>query len=428
MSWKSYYQEHLLNADALMDKLPKEDITCTMPSGPAEPRVICRAFYDHRERFRNVRLISMMMLGEMVYCRPEMAGHFRFISTFNGADSRKHVAAKTADFVPVYFHQMPRYIREFAKPDVAILHVSAPDEHGWCSFGTNVDYQEAAVESARIVIAQINRQMPRSLGQTQVHITNIDWFIEVDEEIPGIPAPKIGEVEKAIGANCASLIRDRDCLQLGIGAIPDAVLKQLTDKRDLGIHSEMLTDSVCGLMDAGIITNRYKQLDKYASTATFAMGTPDLYRFLDNNPGVNLLPVDYTNEPRIIARQDNMVTVNSALQVDLLGQVAADTIGKMQYSGVGGQVDFVRGANMSRNGRNIIALPSTAKQGTVSRISLTLPEYGAVTTGRFDVDYVVTEYGIARLFGKNVVERAEALIAIAHPNFRDELKKQFQAI
>ena len=425
MSWKTYYQEHLTNMESLLDKLPKENAKFLTSHVTGEPKAINRALAEHKEQFRNIALHNLLVMGEAPYCRPEMEGHFRYSTIFACADTRGPVANGSADYVPLYYHEYPRYVRECLKPDVMILHVSRPDEHGWCSFGTTVDFQMAGVETADLVVAQMNDQMPRTLGNCRIHVTQIDWMVEVSEPIPAIPPAKIGPVEQAIGKNCASLIRDRDCLQLGIGAIPDAVLKQLTDKHDLGIHSEMLSDSVAGLMEAGIITNRYKTLNQGVSVATFAMGTPALYEFMDNNPGVFMAPVDYTNHPRVICQQENMVAVNSALQVDLFGQVAADTVGKLQYSGPGGQVDFVRGTNMSKGGRNIIAMPSTAKHGTVSRIALALEEGGAVTTNRFDVDYVVTEYGIAKLWGKNLSERAEALISIAHPDFREKLKMDY---
>lgn len=426
MGWETYYKEHLLDMEALLNKLPHENAKILTSHVTGEPKAVNRALADHRKAFHNITLHNLLVMGEAPYCRPEMEGHIRYSTIFACADTRKPVAEGRADFVPLYYHEYPRYVRETLRPDVMILHVSRPDAHGWCSFGTTVDFQLSGAETAPLVVAQVNDQVPRALGNCRIHVTDIDWMVEVSEPIPAIPSAKIGPVEQAIGANCAALIRDQDCLQLGIGAIPDAVLKQLTDKRDLGIHSEMLSDSVVGLMDAGVITNRCKQLDRGASVATFAMGTQALYRFMDNNPGIFMAPVDYTNHPRVICQQDNMVAVNSALQVDLMGQVAADTVGRLQYSGPGGQVDFVRGANMSKGGRNIIALPSTAKGGTVSRIAPVLAEGGAVTTNRFDVDYVVTEYGAAKLWGRNLSQRAEALIAIAHPDFREELRAAYR--
>lgn len=425
MSWRSYYLEHLVDMESLLGKLPKENATFVTSHVTGEPKAINRALAEQKEWFHNISLNNALVLGDAPYCRPEMQGHFRYSTIFACGDTRKPIEDGRSDYVPLYYHEYPKYVRNQLKPDVAILHVTRPDENGWCSFGTAVDYQMAAVETADLVVAQLNDQMPRTLGNCCVHVTDIDWMVEVSEPVPAIPPAIIGPLERAIGSNCASLIRDCDCLQLGIGAIPDAVLKQLSDKRDLGIHSEMLSDSVVDLMKANIITNRYKQLEKGRSVATFAMGTPGLYQFIHDNPGIFMAPVDYTNHPLVISQQENMVTVNSALQVDLMGQVAADTVGRFQYSGPGGQVDFVRGANMSKGGRNIIAMPSTAKGGTVSRITPLLSWGSGVTTNRFDVDYIVTEYGVARLWGKSLSQRAEALISIAHPDFREQLKAAY---
>lgn len=425
MGWETYYKEHRLSMDQLIAKLPRENAIFLSSHAAAEPKAILKAMVKKKENFRNIKLHNLLVMGEVPYCQPGVEKHIRYSTIFACMGSRKAIAEGRTDYVPLYYHEYPKYVKSCMKPNVMILHISEPDAYGWCSFGTTVDFQMAAAEQADLVVAQINKQMPRAMGNSRIHITQINWFTEVDEALPEIPKAKIGPVEKAIGTHCASLIRDKDCLQLGIGAIPDAVLMQLTDKHDLGIHSEMLSESVVDLMESGNITNRYKQLDPMMSTATFAMGTGRLYRYMNDNLGINMAPVDYTNHPRIICQQKQMVTVNSALQIDLFGQVAADTVGKMQFSGPGGQVDFVRGANMAEEGRNIIALPSTAKKGTVSRISLRLPEGGTVTTNRFDVDYVITEYGIAKLWGKNNEERAEELISIAHPDFRQRLKKEY---
>lgn len=423
MDWQAYYREHLLDMDGLVEKLPKENAVFLSSHAASEPKAIFQSLAKYKDLFRNIMIYDNLMMDDAPFCRPDMKGHFRYSIFFACKNTRKAIVEGEADYVPLYYHEYPRYVRECIKPDVAVLHVTCPDEHGWCSFGTTIDYIRAAMESSDLVVAQLNDQMPRSLGNNRVHVTEIDWMVKVSDPIPTLPPTVIGSVEQAIGTNCASLIHDQDCLQLGIGAIPDAILKQLTGKRDLGIHSEMLSNSVAGLMEAGIITNRYKQLDKGVSVATFAMGTQALYQFMHNNPGIFMAPVDYTNHPFIISQQDNMVAINGALQVDLLGQIAADTVGHLQYSGAGGQVDFVRGANMSKGGRNIIAIPSTAKGNTVSRIVPMLAEGSGVTTNRFDVDYVVTEYGVAKLWGKTLSQRMEALISIAHPDFREQLKK-----
>ena len=307
-----------------------------------------------------------------------------------------------------------------------LIQVSAPDEHGFCSLGVSVDYTKPAAEAAKLVIAQVNKNMPRTLGDSFLHVSRLDWVVEHDCPVIELQPPVIGDVEKAIGENCASLVRDGDTLQLGIGAIPDAVLLFLKDKKDLGIHSEMVSDGVVELVEAGVITNRRKTLHPGKSVVTFLMGTKRLYDYVDNNPAVEMYPVDYVNNPVIAAQNDNLVSINSCVQVDLMGQVVSTSVGLKQISGVGGQVDFVRGANMSRGGRTIMAMPSTAAKGSISKIVPFIDHGAAVTTNRYDVNYVVTEYGIARLKGKTLKDRARALIEISHPNFRESLQAEFE--
>jgi len=289
-----------------------------------------------------------------------------------------------------------------------------------------VDYAKYAAETARIVIAQINKEMPRTLGDSFIHISDIDYIVEYDEPIPQLQPPTITDVEKKIGGNCAKLIRDGDTLQLGIGAIPDAVLLSLKNKRDLGIHSEMFSDGVVELVGAGVINNRKKTLHNGKSIATFLMGTKRLYDYVNNNSAVEMYPVTYVNDPLIIAQNDNLVSINSCIQIDFLGQVVSDSVGPNQLTGVGGQVDFVRGASMSNGGRSIIAMPSTTADGSVSKIVPFIDEWAAVTTSRYDVQYVITEYGIAELWGYTIRERAKRLIQIAHPKFRDDLVEKFE--
>lgn len=309
-------------------------------------------------------------------------------------------------------------------PDVTIIQVSPPDEHGYCSFRISCDYTKGAAENSKIVIAQINKCMPRTLGNSFIHISDMDYIVEYDQPILQLTPPKIGEIEKKIGEHCASLIEDGDTLQLGIGAIPDAVLSFLKEKKDLGIHSEMISDGVVDLILAGVINNKKKNIHTGKCIISFLMGSQKLYDYVNDNPSVELHPVDYVNHSFIIAQNNNMVSINSALQVDLMGQVNAESIGDMQFSGTGGQVDFVRGASMSNRGRSIIAMPSTASKGTISKIVMNLDLGSTVTTSRNDVDYVVTEYGIAILKGKTLRERAKALISIAHPDFRQQLMEQ----
>jgi len=368
----------------------------------------------------------MVPMGKAEYAKPGMEPHFRHIAQFVGATTRETVKTGHGDYVPCFFSQITNQLDTTLKPDVAMVQLSPPDAHGYCSFGVSVDYTKRSAEVAPLVIAQINRHMPRTLGDCFIHVSELDLIVEHDAPLIELPPPKISDVERAIGEHCATLIRDGDCLQLGIGAIPDAVLLFLKDKRDLGIHSEMFSDGVVELVEAGIITNAKKNLHKGTMLATFLMGTKRLYDFVDNNPAVGMYPSNYTNDPYIAGQNDNLVSINSCVQVDLLGQVCADMIGPTQISGVGGQVDFVRAAAISKGGRSIIAMSSTAAGGSISKIVPMLDEGAAVTTSRNDVEYIVTEYGIANLKYRTVRDRARMLIQIAHPKFRDSLIEAFE--
>jgi 4-hydroxybutyrate CoA-transferase len=355
-----------------------------------------------------------------------MEKHFRHISQFVGGATRNTIVAGHGDYIPCFFSQIPYQLDTTIKPDVALIHLSLPDEHGYCSFGVAVDYTKHSTEVAPLVIAQINKHMPRTLGDSFIHVTDIDVIVEHDEPLIELSPPNITDVERAIGENCAKLIKDGDCLQLGIGAIPDAVLLFLKDKKDLGIHSEMFSDGVVELVEAGVITNSKKNFHKGKMLATFLMGTKRLYEFVHNNPAVAMYPSTYTNNPLVAGQNDNLVSINSCVQVDLLGQVCSEMVGTTQISGVGGQVDFVRAAAISKGGRSIIAMTSTAAGGKISKIVPTLDEGAAVTTSRNDVEYVITEHGIANLRYHTVRDRARMLINIAHPKFRDELKDAFE--
>jgi 4-hydroxybutyrate CoA-transferase len=308
--------------------------------------------------------------------------------------------------------------------DVALIQLSPPDNKGNLSFGVSADYTVAAAESAKIVLAEVNKQMPWTEGST-IHISQIDFLVETNHELLELPIPEISEIEEKIGFYVASLIPDKSNLQLGIGAIPDAVLKFLTEKKDLGIHSEMFSDGVVDLYEQGVITNKYNNLNPGKLTATFLMGTKRLYDFVNNNQNVVMRPVDYTNKISIAGQVNRLISINSAIQVDLYGQVCADTMGFQQFSGVGGQVDFVRASSISKDGKSIVALPSTNKKKTASRIVSQLYEGACVTTSRNDVHYIITEYGIADLRGKTVRQRAHSLIGVAHPDFRDRLTEDF---
>ena len=429
MSWQKIYEKKRMTADEAVKQIKSGD-RVVIAHATGEPTALVEAMVKNAEAYQNVEIVHMVAMGKGEYCKPEYQDNFRHNSLFLGASTRAAIAEGRGDFTPVYFSQIPDLFRNRLHPNVVLLHLSPPDEHGYCSYGVSVDYTKPAAECADLLIAQINPNMPRTLGDSFIHISELDCIVEEDVPLLELGKPTIGDVEKSIGEHCASLIQDGDCLQLGIGAIPDAVLLFLKEKQDLGIHSEMFSDGVVELVEAGVITNRRKTLHKGCCVATFLMGSRRLYDFVNNNPSVAMYPVDYVNDPAVIAKNDNLVSINSCVQVDLLGQVVSDSIGKKQFSGVGGQVDFVRGANLSRGGRTIMAMPSSLvrKDGTrISKIVTLIDEGAAVTTSRYDVDYVVTEFGVAQLKGKTLKERALALIAVAHPDFHEDLMKEYHS-
>ena len=422
--WKSDFSEKITS---------KEDAISVVESGnkvvfghaAGEPTTLVDELVRQKDRLQNVEIIHMVPLGESKYCLPEMKQHFHHNSLFAGAGTRQAIKEGRADYTPVFFSEIPRLFREEIIPiDIAFIQVSPPDEDGYMSFGVSVDYTMQASKSAKIVVAEVNNQMPRTIG-AYIHVSDIDRIIETDRSLKEINPPKITSIEEKIGSYIASLVPNRGNLQLGIGGIPDAALKFLIEKIDLGIHTEMFSDGVVDLFEQGVITNKYNNLNPGKFTATFLMGTKKLYKFVDNNPNVEMYPVDYTNNVMIAGKVNNLISINSALQVDLFGQVSADMLGYQQYSGVGGQVDFVRASSLSPGGKSIIAFPSTNKEKTISRIVPRLKEGSCVTTSRNDVHYVITEYGIANLRGKTIRQRAKALINIAHPDFRDRLIKDF---
>jgi len=425
VDWKTIYSERLTTAEEAVKRIKSGDRVATSHS-VGEPTFIIDAMVRNCKAYRDVEIVHMVPMGTSEYAQAGMEEHFRHNSVFVGASTRQTIKDGHGDYTPCYFSQIPNLFHRTLPLDVAIAHVSTPDEHGYCSFGVSVDYSKTAAEQAKVVIAQVNKHMPRTLGDTFMHVSQFDCIVEHDAPLIVLNPPKISDVERAIGEHCASLVKDGDCLQLGIGAIPDAVLLFLKDKKDLGIHSEMFSDGVVELVEAGVINNQKKNFNKGKSIATFLMGTQRLYDYVHNNPAVNMYPSTYTNDPYIAGQNDNLVSINSCLQVDLLGQVCSEMIGTAQYSAVGGQVDFVRGAALSKGGRSIIAMPSTAARGKLSRIVSVLDEGAAVTTSRNDVEYIITEYGIANLRYYTVRERARALINIAHPDFRDELKETFE--
>lgn len=421
--WKHKYSKKIMSAEEALKKVENND-RVVLGHACGEPPTLVEALVARAPELRNVEIVHMVAMGPAKYAQPGMEESFRHNSLFVGAATRKAISEGRALHTPCFFSEIPRLFTWRILPvDVTLMQVSPPDAEGFCSLGVSVDYTLASARSDRVTIAQMNRFMPRTMGE-RIHLDEIDCIVEKDEPIMELKPPVIGDKEKAIGENVAKLIEDGSTLQLGIGAIPDAVLLFLKDKKDLGIHSEMFSDGVLALAEAGVVTNRKKTINTGKFVVTFLMGTRKLYDFVDNNPDVMMRPVDYTNDPNIIGQHDKMISINSALQVDMMGQVNAEMIGRNQFSGVGGQLDFVRGASRSKGGKSIIALPSTASGGKVSRIVCELDRGSAVTTSRNDVHFIVTEYGAAELRGKSIRDRARALIAIAHPEFRDSLIKQ----
>ena len=426
MSWKGTYKSRITTAEKAIKAIKSGDYVVFSETAGI-PQLIAKTLAQHKDEYDDVKIYHMLTLGDAPYLKPECYGHFRHITNFVGGNSRQALLDQQADFIPCYFKDVPAMFGDAFPVDVAVVSVSNPDMDGYCSFGVSCDYAKAATKKAKTVIAEINEMTPYTFGPlNKIHVSEIDYIVPCAYKLPEIPNPVIGEVEKNIGKNCASLIQDGATLQLGIGAIPDAVLLSLYDKKDLGIHTEMFSDGVVDLVEAGVITNMRKNLHKGKFVSTFIMGTSKVYDFIDNNPAVTLYPVDYVNDPWVIGQNDNLISINSCIEVDMMGQVASETLGLKQFSGTGGQVDFVRGAKLSKGGISIMAMPSTAAKGTASRIVPFLAAGAAVTTPRNDVDYIVTEYGVAKLRGKTLRERAQNLIKIAHPDFREGLMKEYE--
>lgn len=422
MGWIDDYKGKLCTPDEAVQGIKSGD-RVYISGNAATPFPILEALAKRKDQFQNVELVHVLLLGEDPLSKPEMEGHFRHNSLFVGPADRSAVNEGRADYVPVHLHDVPRVLREKLPLDVAIVHLSPPDEHGFMSFGVEVMAGKLAVENARHIIALVNNKMPRTHGDSFVHVSRVHKIVEISMELPELPRGTFSKLEERIAKYITDLIEDGSTLQLGIGAIPDAVLAGLEGKKDLGIHTEMVSDGVMEAIEKGIITGSRKTLHPGKVVSTFILGTRKLYKFVHDNPIFELHPVEYTNNPFVIAQNEKMISINSALEVDLTGQVCADSIGPYIYSGFGGQVDFVRGAAESKGGKPIIALPSTAKNGTISRIVPYLKKGAGVVTSRADVRYIVTEYGVAELFGKNLKERAKALIEIAHPKFREELER-----
>ncbi len=432
MDWKANYKQKLTTASEAVKHIRSGD-KVVFSHCVSEPTALVNAMVKNAKNYKNVEISHMFSLGEGKYCQEEYKDNFHPNLWFLSGQTRKCVEGGWGDFTPLFFHEIPGFMRDGTIPvDVALIMVTPPDKDGKMSTGVSGDYTVQAVKSAKLVIAQVNKHVPFTYGDAVFSVDDIDFFVEENQELPTLPKAKIGSVEETIGKYCAELIEDGDTLQLGIGAIPDAVCHQLKHKKHLGIHSEMLGDGVVELYEAGAVDNSKKSIDKGKFVFNFVMGSQKLYDFCNKNENCLLKSVDYVNDPFIIAKNRNVISINGGLAVDFYGQVAADTIGYSQFSAVGGQVDFIRGAARSKGkGKAIIAMPSVTvkKDGTlISKITPLLSEGQVVTTSRHDIDYIVTEYGIAKLKGKTVRDRARALINIAHPDFEKELKEAFEKI
>jgi len=421
MSWIDQYRSKLVTAREAVNCV-ESGMRVYVHPGCAEPEALVEALMARAPYVKNVEVIHLLTYGTSPYCAPDMAEHFRHNALFVGGNVREAVNDGRADYTPIFLGEVEALFESGEMPiDVAFIQVSPPDSHGYCSFGVGVECTLTAAKHANHVVAQVNAQMPRTYGDSFIHVSEIDAIVELSRPLCEMKQHPSNQVFQQIGARVASLIEDGAVLQCGIGAIPDAILPNLMDRRDLGVHTEMISDNVIPLIDAGVINGQRKNMKPRKIILSFVLGTRKLFDFIDENPIFEFHPSAYANDPFRIAANDRMVAINSAIEVDLTGQVCAESIGAQFYSGFGGQLDFIRGAARSKYGKPIIALPSTAKGETISRIVPRLAYGSGVLTGRADVHYVVTEYGVAYLHGRNIRQRAEALIQIAHPKFHNEL-------
>ncbi len=429
MDWTSNYQSRIVSAQEAV-KVVKSGNRIFMTGNVSVPQETLAALVNYAPKLKDVEICQALTIGSADYVKPEMEGHLRVNTMFISPNVRKAVQEGHADFTPVLLSEYPLLFKRGTLPvDVAFIHVSRPDEHGFCSLGVEVGLTKSPAESAKIIIAEVNDQMPRTLGDSFIHVSRLNYIVPVNYPIPEMPMGEDGnnEVVEKIAGHIAELIPDGATMQMGIGAIPDAVLKYLYNKKDLGVHSELFSDGVIELVERGVLTSARKSLHPGKIVAGFILGTKKLYDWVDDNALIELHRTEYINDPFVIAQNERMVAINSAIEVDLTGQVCADSIGPKFYSGIGGQLDFIYGASRSKGGVPIIALPSTTtlRDGTmVSRIVAMLKQGAGVVTGRNHVHYIVTEYGVADLYGKTIRQRTKQLIGIAHPDFRKELGKQ----
>ena len=427
MSWLKRYESRLTTADQAVKPI-QSGHRVFLTGNCSVPQKLLGALVDQAKSLKDVEIVQVLTVGPAPHAAPEMEGHLRVNTLFISSNVRQAVHEGRADFTPVLLSEVPILFREDHLPlDAVLVQVSPPDEHGFCSLGIEAGLVKTPAQVAKIVIAEINEQMPRTLGDSFIHFSKIDYAVPVNYPLAELPMGESNELSMQIGQHIAELIEDGSTMQMGIGAIPDAVLHFLGDKRDLGVHTELFSDGVMKLIQEGVINNEKKTLHPGKIVAGFILGSHKLYDFVDDNPIVELHPTEYVNDPFIIAQNEKMISINSAIEIDLTGQVCADSIGPRLYSGVGGQLDFVYGAARSKGGKPIIALPSTATPGggePVSRIVPMLKQGAGVVTTRNHVHFVATEYGIAYLYGKTIKERTQALIAVAHPDFRKELRSR----
>lgn len=429
MDWTSQYQSRVVSPQEAV-KAIKSGNRIFLTGNVSVPQKLLAALVEYAPKLKDVEICQALTVGPADYVTPAMEGHLRVNTMFISANVRTAVQEGRADFTPVLLSEFPLLFKRGILPlDVAMIHVSPPDEHGFCSLGVEVGLTKSAAESAKVIIAEVNEQMPRTLGDSFIHVSRLNYIVPVNYPIPEMPMTEDGNgvVVEKIAGHIAELIPDGATMQMGIGAIPDAVLKYLFNKKDLGVHSELFSDGVIELVERGVLTSSRKSLHPGKIVAGFILGTKRLYDWVDDNPLIELHRTEYINDPFVIAQNERMVAINSAIEVDVTGQICADSIGPKFYSGVGGQLDFVYGASRSKGGVPIIALPSTTtlKDGTLlSRIVCMLKQGAGVVTSRNHIHYVVTEYGVAALYGKTIRQRAQQLIGIAHPNFRKDLEKQ----
>lgn len=422
--FKKLYQEKRMTAEDVARQV-RDGWTIGLDSGPAQTPAILSAIAERarRDELRNVSIHTMLDVYPLeFYADDSLAGKITGYSWFSGVGARRAINGGWGDFIPNYYRDIPGHVRARYEYDAACFSVSPMDSHGWFSLGINASMSEALKEKSRRIFVEVNEYQPRAVCGLQVHISQIAGLVENSFPLPVLPPVKLDDVSIAIGNLIAEEIPDGACIQLGIGAIPDATGMALKSKHDLGIHTEMFTDSMVELIECGAVNNSKKQIHRGKCVTTFAYGSQRIYDYVNDNPGIELLPVDYVNDPNVICQNDNMMSINAAIEVDLWGQVCAESVGTKHMSGSGGQVDYVRGACQSKGGKSFIAFTSTAKNGTISKIQPILTPGAICTTSKNDVDCVVTEYGIARLRGRSLGERARQLIAIAHPDFRDQLR------